>query len=121
MHAPAAARRKPAPTWGNAAGPGLHNVYYRTSLPLTSGPRRLSASAEGNDYDSETGEPLHDRQQRGSDLNEPLLATSYGREFPFVGLSVSFCTAVAMSSRGVAASLLSIQVHADPVMLRVDL
>lgn len=32
---PAAARRKPPSTWGNAPGPGLHNVYYRT--PATPG------------------------------------------------------------------------------------
>ena len=30
MHAPAAGCRKPPSTWGNAAGPGLHNVHYRT-------------------------------------------------------------------------------------------
>ena len=30
MHAPAAARRKPPSTWGNATGVALHNVHYRT-------------------------------------------------------------------------------------------
>ena len=32
--APAARWRKPASTWGNAAGPGVHNVCYRTLAAL---------------------------------------------------------------------------------------
>ena len=36
MHAPAAGWRKPASTWGHAAGPGCHNVYYRTPAYPTS-------------------------------------------------------------------------------------
>ena len=34
MHAAAAGCRKPASTWGNAPGPGLSYVHYRTPAAL---------------------------------------------------------------------------------------